>query len=31
MLDIVTTNANATDDPVMESEFDRNIAEKAAD
>ena len=29
MLDIVTTNANATDDPVIHSEFAANIAENA--
>ena len=31
MLDIVTTNALATDDPVIDSEFGRSIAESAAD
>ncbi len=31
MLDIVTTNANATDDPVIDGEFARSIAENAAD
>ncbi len=31
MLDIVTTNAHATDDPVIHSEFARGIAEEAAD
>ena len=31
MLDIVTTNAHATGDPLIHSEFARDIAEKAAD
>jgi acyl-coenzyme A thioesterase PaaI-like protein len=31
MLDIVTTNADATDDPVIHSEFARSIAENADD
>jgi acyl-coenzyme A thioesterase PaaI-like protein len=31
MLDIVTTNASATDDPLIDSAFGRSIAENAAD